>query len=334
LSTEKPLEIGVVGLGKMGLLHSCILNTFPNVKIAAVCDTSSILRKISRKIFKDVQAINDVFKLSSLNLDAVFVTTPIPSHYPILKTIHSQKIANHVFVEKTLASDFKKADELCNLFQNPAYVNMVGYMKRYSVTFMKAKELIEQGVLGDLVSFNSYAYSSDFAETPQGSTASIARGGVLEDLGSHVVNLALWFFGDLKVDSASTKAVLASGSEDEVQFTVNGRDELTGKVDVSWCRKEFRMPEFGFTVIGNKGALSVNDDKVSLNQKKSKPVNWYRPDLADSVGFLIGGPEYFREDAVFLKAISENGSGCPDFSEASKTDYLIDEIKSKAKTNE
>ncbi len=83
-----------------------------------------------------------------------------------------------------------------SLADNSKGHTMVGYMKRFSVTFRKAKELLDQGVLGSVISFDAYAYSSDFFGVQRDSVSG-ARGGVLEDLGSHVSDLALWFFGDL-----------------------------------------------------------------------------------------------------------------------------------------
>ena len=49
---------------------------------------------------------------ADLNLDAVFVLTPIPSHYPIIKQIYDQKVAKNVFVEKTLTSSYSRSEEL------------------------------------------------------------------------------------------------------------------------------------------------------------------------------------------------------------------------------
>ena len=46
----KLLRVAVVGLGKMGLLHASILNMMPNVEVVALCDKSSLLLKIVKKL--------------------------------------------------------------------------------------------------------------------------------------------------------------------------------------------------------------------------------------------------------------------------------------------
>ena len=224
----------------------------------------------------------------------VYITTPIPSHFPVANMLLSNGVASSLFVEKTLASSYKDAAELCKLVEKASGVNMVGYMKRFAVTFRKAKDILLEGSLGEMVSFDAYAYSSDFANVKKGSKTSAGRGGVLEDLGSHVVDLALWFFGDLQVRSAELKFMGSDESEDEAVFRVEGDDEFKGNFSVSWCRPEYRMPEFGLIVRGTKGVLTVDDDEVKLDLNACESRKWYRHDLNDNVGFLIGGPEYFR----------------------------------------
>jgi predicted dehydrogenase len=103
-------------------------------------------------------------ELSDLGLDAVYVTTPISCHFAVVKSVYNLKVASNVFVEKPLASNYGEARELCDLARRLGGVNMVGYMRRFSVTFRKAKELLNQGVIGEPVSFSAYAYSSDFLE--------------------------------------------------------------------------------------------------------------------------------------------------------------------------
>jgi predicted dehydrogenase len=330
---SEDVRVAVIGLGKMGLLHASILSTFPRVHLVALCDKSHMLLKLFRRMFK-ANLLDDVGKLSDLSLDAVYVTTPIPTHFPIVKALYSNRIAGAVFVEKTLAASYDEANELCQLAQHYQGVNMVGYMKRFAVTFGKAKDLLGQGVLGEPHSFDAYAYSSDFAGIGRSSKASVGRGGVLEDLGAHLVDLALWFFGDSNVESARSESMVASQCEDSTRFTVKTSNGVDGTFDISWCRKNYRMPEFCVIVKGSKGSMKVSDDKLELEQNDGTSCKWYRQDLKDNVGFLLGEPEYFREDQHFIEAILRRHDAKPDFSTASRVDNLIDQVKQKAAKNE
>ncbi len=179
MSSGKQINVGVVGLGKMGILHASILNVLPNVHLEALCDKSWIMRKLAKNILKDTLVTDDLNKLANLGLDVVYITTPIPSHFSIIKQIYTQNIASNIFCEKTLSSSIAKSEELCTMANNSKGCTMVGYMKRFSVTFQKAKELISQNLLGTVFSFDAYAYSSDFFGVERDPIAS-ARGGVLE----------------------------------------------------------------------------------------------------------------------------------------------------------
>jgi predicted dehydrogenase len=330
---SKELNIGVVGLGKMGIMHTCLLNTLPRVKISALCDKSRLMRIIGKRVLPKCLLTDKLDKLMDLPLDAIYVLTPIPSHYHIIKEICAKGIVCNLFVEKTLASNYTQSEELCKLAQSKKGINMVGYMKRFAVTFNQAKKYLDKQMLGDLLSFDAYAFSSDFANVPEGSSISKARGGVLEDLGSHVVDLALWFFGDLGVASAKIDSRITQNSADSVNFEVTGLNGLQGRFAVSWYKKGYRMPEFGLAIQGTDGKLAVNDDEVRLEINHKPPKNWYRQDLNDNVGFLLGGPEYYREDEHFINSVLSGTISKSDFESAIKVDYLLDQVRCRA-TNE
>ena len=323
------LRIAVIGLGKMGLLHSSILSAMPAIEIASLCDKSFILRRFAKKLFKSARVVNDVENLSDLEIDCAYVTAPIPAHFPIINALYSRGITKNVFVEKTLSSSWDKANELCSLSENAGGVNMVGYMKRFAVTFSKAKSLLADCVLGELISFNGYAYSSDFSGFSQASKASLSRGGVLSDLGSHIIDLALWFFGDFEVDEATLKSVVDKSCEDCANFTVR-KSGLAGQFNISWCMENYRMPNFGLSIKGSNGNMKVDDYSISLEHNDGRSYTWYRHDLNDHVNFLLGEPEYYREDEHFIKSILNSDKAEPSFRTASKVDYIIDQVKKEA----
>lgn len=324
------IRLAVIGLGKMGLLHASILNTMPDVEIVALCDKSSILLRIAQKLFKKAKMVSNITNLADLNINSVYVTTPIPTHFNIISSLLSKNPIQNIFVEKTLASSWDMAKELCKLAENLNGVDMVGYMKRYSVTFRKAKSLLTQEFIGKISSFDAYAYSSDFSNINQGSKKTSIRGGVLRDLGSHVIDLSTWFFGELEIDSASIESIVDESTEDVANVNVS-KYNLKGKFAISWCAENYRMPSFGFAIVGNKGTMKVDDYSLDINLNNGKNFRWFKHDLVDSVNFLLGDPEYYREDEAFIKSIISGEKIEPSFKTASITDYIIDQIKKEAK---
>jgi len=324
------LKVAVVGFGKMGMLHAGILNILPSVKLVAVCEKTGLIRRFLKKVVRDVCVVDCVEKLSGLDLDAVYVTTPIESHFPVVKSLYESGVRCNLFVEKTLASNFGEAGRLCEMVRKLGGVNMVGYMRRFCVTFMKAKDLLDEGVVGKPVSFRAYAYSSDFFGLKRNSKVQTPKVGVVRDLGCHALDLALWFFGNFRVEDARLESVVNDGSVDSAYFRVKASSGVVGEFNVSWCVDGYRMPEVGFFVEGSEGILNVNDDELAISLKDGKERKWLRHDLGDRVGFLLGSPEYYREDERFIEAVLGRKSVEPCFETATKVDRLIDEVLARA----
>ena len=319
--------MAVIGMGKMGIVHSCVLSVVPGVEVVALCEKSLMIRRFLKKMFKSARIVGDAWQLADLDLDAVYVTTPIPSHYSIVKSVYTGKVTRNLFVEKTLAESFKESKELCGLADHYGGVNMVGYLRRFYVTFRKARDLVSGGVVGELNSFGVHAYSSDFLGSSQGSVASVARGGVLRDLGCHALDLALWYFGDLRIRPNSVSSPNIDHAEEVLSFLASNSHGLEGKFDVSWCMEGYRMPEVGISINGSNGTIDVSDDLVRLRERNGRESTWYRHDLNDNVPFWLGLPEYYREDLHFVESVKAGSKGCPDFPAAAKVDELITEVE-------
>lgn len=330
--SARRLKIAVIGFGKMGMLHAGILNTLPGIQLAAICEKNGLIRRFLKKIFRDAIIVDSVKNLSSIGLDAVYVTTPIRSHFPVIESVYENGVAGNLFVEKTLASSFDEARRICDLARRFGGVNMVGYVRRFSVTFMRAKSLLDSNIIGAPASFEAYVYSSDFFGLERDSRVRVnaPQVDVVRDLGCYALDLALWFFGDLKVRDVRFKSVLRSGSIDSVRFSVKTLDNIVGDFSVSWCVDGYRMPEVGFLIKGSEGNLSINDDELTLSLKDREARRMLRHDLGDECGFWLGGPEYYREDERFIRSVAQGKTAEPCFEAAAKVDCLIDEVLAKA----
>lgn len=329
---ERKLRFGVIGLGKMGLLHASLLNVLPEAELVAVCEKSSLMNMVFKRVFSkaDVKIVNDIEKLRGLDIDAVYVTTPISSHSFIIKALYANDITRNVFTEKTLALNYAQSKELCEISKKIGGVTMVGYMKRFSVVFGKAKELLSQKSLGEPQRFKAYAYSSDFLGLTKESKSSAKRGGALSDLGCHVIDLSLWLLGRLEVRDILSIVKNEAGSETSVSFNVVNSSGIAGQVDVSQSMPGYRMPEFGLSIEFSNGKIEVNDDRLCLTSDDGTQKKWYRHDLNDGVPFSISDPEYFRENKHFVSSLLKNRQCELSFENASMVDYIIDEVRNRS----
>jgi predicted dehydrogenase len=290
------------------------------------------MNRLLKRMFSatDIRIVDDLEKLYGLDLDAVYVTTPISSHAFVIKNLYAKEIVRNIFVEKTLASNYDQSKELCEIAKDVGGVTMVGYMKRFSVVFGKAKELLLQGGLGEPQQFKAYAFSSDFLGLTKESKSSASRGGALSDLGCHVIDLALWMFGQLEVPDVTSIVRNEAGSETSVSFTAVNSNGLAGQFDVSQSMIGYRMPEFGLSIECSKGKIEVNDDRLCLTLNNDAQRTWHRHDLNDRVNFSLGDPEYFRENEQFVSSLLR-GQQCElSFDNASIVDYVIDQVRSRS----
>jgi predicted dehydrogenase len=317
-------RVAIVGLGKMGLMHASIMGMFDDVELVAICEKSRLIRRFGGKMIPGVNLVENLLDLGKKDLHAILITTPPSSHFSIIKSVYENKIASHVFTEKPLAISYNQAEGLVGLAKKYGGVNMVGYHRRFSVTFNKAKQIWESGEIGALSAFEGHAYSADFLGAKTAAQAN-GRGGVIEDSGCHVIDIALWILGEMEVVNASVGSILGQGSEDEASIVVRTPDNIEGTLRASWCKEGYRLPDMCLKIKGTLGTLTVNEDQVQVDYGNGKSIVWYKHHLDDNVPFSIGGNEYQRQDSTFIRAVKEGAGGEPGFGTASNVHKLIDQ---------
>jgi len=82
-----PLRVGVVGMGKMGLIHAGIFNTLDGSKLVAICDSNSTLLHLVGQIVPRVNIHTDFSDMITKNeLNLVVIATPVYLHKPMIRT--------------------------------------------------------------------------------------------------------------------------------------------------------------------------------------------------------------------------------------------------------
>src|SRR5687768_3683043 len=125
-----PLRVGVVGFGKMGLLHASVVNGLEISQLTAAADpTAGLLESIKRlkpglAIYEDYERM-----LSEQQLDAVFITSPTHLHSPMALTCAQRGIP--FLVEKPLTPRTSESVELLDTLRRKPITNAVGYMARH-----------------------------------------------------------------------------------------------------------------------------------------------------------------------------------------------------------
>ena len=97
------------------------------------------------------------FSHDAVDLDFVVVATPTASHTGTV-TLAIEK-GLHVFVEKPFALDAEEGQRVLALLKGNSLVNQVGYVLRFNDVFLQVKQLLDNDVLGELLSFKAVSYT-------------------------------------------------------------------------------------------------------------------------------------------------------------------------------
>ena len=334
------MNVGLVGLGKMGMLHAGILNTLNNVKIISVAETESLLTKNFKKILPEINVYQNIDNmLDSEDLDLVYITTPVISHLPL--SLSCIKKETNFFVEKPLTRNLEEAKNICFELKNSDIIHSVGYNLRFVDTFSKTKNLLEQKILGDILNVNSTMYVSNIFSKPTGwrFKKKLSGGGVLLELGCHLVDLLLWYFGPISNLTGNIKSVY-SEVEDFGNADLEFENGIRGELDTSWSKEGYSIPEANIEIVGSNGKLRVNQDFIDIKLKNpvstfpNKEKRIYKQELDKGISFDVAGPDYTKEDAHVVNCVVEKKHPLIDAFEASKTQSVLDAIYESDKKNQ
>jgi predicted dehydrogenase len=331
-------NVGVIGLGKMGILHSGIINSLPDARVKAICERESFLVKAAKAFLPNTVAFytDHLEMLDNEELDAVLVTSPIHTHVPLVLDIARTNKYLSIFVEKPLASTLTQAESACEAVRSLRGVHMVGFQKRFSRVFQRAREFIEKGLIGDFLFFRAYSFSSDVLRRGTSWRFQRGTGGVLLDLAPHLLDILLWFFGEPEGVESFSRRFYSEQVDDYVHAIMSYESGLRGTMDMCWSIKNFRLPEISIEVFGKRGILTVCDDFVRLASGEGigKSQTLYRQSFDTSVPFLLADPEFTMEDVAFISSARNKTKSPCDFFEGAKVNAIIDQINERIKRTE
>lgn len=332
------MKAGVVGLGKMGLLHMGILNSVEDVNLICVTETEKLIQNYIHSSLTHIHVYDDYeTMLNSENLDLLYITTPIHTHIPI--ALSCIKNNCNFFMEKPLSSNIEDTKKLYDELKTTKLIHSVGYNRRFMSTFLKAKQLVEEEVIGDIQNISSTMYASNVFKksTSWRSKKSQSGGGVLMDFGSHLVDLLIWLFGKIEHVSGTINSIYSSEVEDEAKMSFLFANDIPGELHTSWSIPGYRLPEININIQGKNGDLIVTEDFVKIIPKKSdnnlKNSTIFKQELISEVPIDIGGQDYTKEDLYFIDCIKNHKQSSINIFEASKTQCAIDAMYTSAKSN-
>lgn len=257
------INVGVIGVGAMGYNHARVYYRLENANLIAVSDVSErTLSKVCKKYdAKGYENYEDLLKDPEIEL--VSVCVPTTNHYNVV--MEAIKYGKHVLVEKPIAFTLEEAEEMIKAAKENGVILGTGHVERFNPAVQKAKELIENDVIGDVVS----ASAKRVGPFPP----RIKDVGVTIDLAIHDLDVMYFLFEeDVTQIYATMGSILEKcGYEDHAEIMVNFKYGITGILEVNWLTP-YKRREIEIT--GTDGIISVDyiEQKIDVYGKFAQDI--------------------------------------------------------------
>ena len=332
------IRVGIIGMGRMGITHYSIINTHPNVEMTALADTSGILLNMVKRYLPGVKMFDDYKALLKSGLvDAVIVSTPSVMHYEVCLMAAEQGI--HVFCEKPFTTHPDQARRLADLFGERGLVNQVGYVYRFDSVFGRVRDMLAEGLIGQVCHVNAEFLSSTLSkQQPEKGWRSRREsgGGATYEMGSHVIDLLEFFLGrPQQILGSMMNQVYSENVEDISEVQLRYAGGVTAHVHVNWSDYTYRKPMLKLDIHGRKGKIQADLYGYRLflrepNPEAGLPEGWTSVPMnliPDSCPFYVRGASFTNQLYEFADAVLHHrqSRGCP-FRQAVDTQEVIHHI--------
>jgi len=273
------LRIGIVGFGFMGKTHTYGYKTIPlyynnlpfKIKLVGVCDSIFEVAQRAKETLDFEFATDNPYDIfNRTDIDIVNICTPNIFHKEaVLKAL---KAGKNVYCDKPLATSYEETKEITDVLGKYDVISQMALQYRFFPATMRAKELMEEGRIGRIMSFRAcYLHSGSVdSKKPIGwkQDKKFGGGGVLFDLGSHVLDIMYYLLGEYSAVFAKTEIIypqrpdksgnLVNIEADDVAFMiVKMKNGGTGTIEASKVATGVN-DELRFEIHGDKGAIRFN----------------------------------------------------------------------------
>jgi predicted dehydrogenase len=257
-SGSEVLRFGVIGYGYWGPNVVRNLDQLEQVDVRGVCDLSTAARARAQKAFPHVEVTPDPLALlSSTEIDAIAVVTPVWTHYELAKA--ALENGKHVFVEKPFTSNSAQAEELITLAEKKNLKIMVDHTFLFTGAVRKIRQLLDENALGKLYYYDSTRVNLGLFQHDV---------NVIWDLAPHDLSIMDHVIQQRPEAIVATGQSHLNGHEDVAFITVYFPDKVIAHINVNWLSPV----KVRTTLIGGEKKMLVwndlaADEKVKLYDK-------------------------------------------------------------------
>ena len=255
------MNFGVIGYGYWGPNIVRNLASLEDTQVLEIADVSPSARKRAHKAWPGIKiAANAADLISSTEIDAVAVVSPVWTHFDLAKA--ALENGKHVFVEKPFTSNAAQGEELINLADKKNLKIMVDHTFLFGSAVRKISDLLSEGTLGRLYYYDSTRVNLGLFQHDV---------NVLWDLAPHDLSIMDYLI------KATPEAVVATGQnhlngcEDVAFMTLYFPEKVIAHINVNWLSPV----KVRTTLIGGEKRMLVwndleADEKIKVYDKGVK----------------------------------------------------------------
>ncbi|HZQ21100.1 MAG TPA: Gfo/Idh/MocA family oxidoreductase [Terriglobales bacterium] len=262
--SESNVKFGVIGYGYWGPNVVRNIDQLEETDVVAVCDKSAAARKRASKLYPQIEITDDPMEIvTSPDVDAVAVVTPVWTHYELAKA--ALQNGKHIFVEKPFTSNVAQAEELIDLAASKNLKIMVDHTFLFTGAVRKIKQLLDDGALGKLLYYDSTRVNLGLFQHDV---------NVIWDLAPHDLSIMDYLIQEEPEAVVATGQSHLNGHEDVAFMTVYFPDKIIAHFNVNWLSPV----KVRTTLIGGEKKMVVwndleADEKIKIYDKGVNVTN-------------------------------------------------------------
>jgi predicted dehydrogenase len=332
LSADRPLAFAIIGCGLIGRKRALSLAKVPGASLRFACDLDAGRAAAVAAIAPGCEAIADFQQLVVMpSVDAIIVSTLNASLAPI--ALAAVRAGKHVLIEKPGALGAAELREVQKAASAGRACVRIGYNHRFHPALLKAREIVDSGVLGPLMFLRGRyghggrkGYDREWRADPKQS-----GGGELIDQGVHLIDLASWFLGDFtSVEGHATTYFWDMKVDDNAFLSLRTKSGQTAWLHAS-CTEWKNM--FSLEIYGRDGKISIDGLGGSYGTER---LTYYKmlpqmgPPEMTNWEFPSGDDSWAAETSAFVEDIRLLRTPSPGLQEGVRTLEIVEAIYRKS----
>jgi len=256
----KKLKLGVIGTGRIGKVHiATLVQSVPQAVVTAIADVDlESARNVAGMFGIESVFSNHMDVINNPDVEAVVICSPTDTHARYI--IDAARAGKHIFCEKPVDLSLEVIKGALDEVARAGVKLMVGFNRRFDPNFLKIKQLVSEGKIGDPHILK--ITSRDPAPPP--AEYSAVSGGMFMDMTIHDFDMARYIAGS-EVTEVFTKATVLvdpaigeAGDVDTAIITLSFANGAIGVIDNS--RKAVYGYDQRVEIFGSKGMASADNN--------------------------------------------------------------------------